>query len=386
MGNFEKGFCVATEQEFTEVNGGSEAAGAAELDRAAETPVEPAAKETPDQKAETAVAGKMAEILARNEARNQKDELEQDGLEGVDNPDGDSPEKPEPKEGEEEEIPAAEKEEPGETPAAEPTPEETARKEALEAFDPNLKQVARELAGWKQQDIDDFIVSNPVLARVTFGNMAAGYNNLSLQYAQAARGGQVAPPRQAQQAAATTQATQSALDELLAKPEKLKALGDIAGEELMNGFIKPMLEVHKQQAEDRQFLAGLRREALIREINTSMEDIGKNGFEDFYGKAGETTQDQHNNRFKVSQVADQIRAGAQLQGVAMTIKEALQRAHLIVTADQVKAQARKEVQKQVVKRSTQITARTTARTKVAPAPKTDDAAMAAVEQWFSDRG
>jgi hypothetical protein len=247
--------------------------------------------------------------------------------------------------------------------------------------------VAAQLGGWKQQDIEDFIVSNPVLARVTFSNMAAGYNNLSLQYAQAARQG-IAPTQQLQQAAATTQAQMSALDELLAKPEKLKALADTAGEELMKNFIKPLLDERKAAVEDRQFIAGLRREALVREINTSIEDLAKGGFEGFYGKTAETTQQQHDNRFKVGQVADQIRAGAQMQGVNMSIKDALNRAHLIVTADQVKAQVRKEITATVKRRATQITARPTTRATSSgqSGNRGDMAAIAAVEAFMSERG
>jgi hypothetical protein len=361
----------------------------AALEQAAETPIEPVEGqgEKSDAAAEKAAGDKMAEILARNDAKNQADELDEEGITGPDNPDGDKPETDaagakakEEAEGEDE----GEGDGGGETA---PTAEELAAKKVVDEFDPNLKRVAAELGNWKQKDIEDFIVANPTLARITFSNMAAGFNNLSLQYAQGARGPAQPGPQQQQQTVAT-QPNLSALDELLAKPEKLKALQEIAGEELTNLFIKPMLEERRQQNEDRQFVASLRRDALVREINDSFTDLAKGGFEDFYGKNGEVTQDQTNNRFKTGQLADQIRAGAQMQGVSMGINEALKRAHLIVTADQTRATVRKEITQQVKKRSTQITARPTARAEkvsVGGGQRSDDTAIAAVEQFWAER-
>jgi hypothetical protein len=375
------------------------------LEAAAETPVSPEADEgraapvaepPSEASAGKAYSAKMAEILARNDAKNQEDELVEEGVVSGDEPDGvekkteaDETKGDEPG-GEDEPEGNDDKggEEAGQQQTQE-TEEQKARREVLEKFDPNLIQVAKELGGWKTEDVEDFIASNPVLARITFANMAAGYNNLSLQYAQAARNGASAPAQQAQQNGATTTPQKSVLDELLANPAKFKALSEIAGQELTEGFIKPMLEERRQMVEDRQFIAGLRREALVREVTSSIEDLAKGGFKDFYGDTGATTQDQHNNRFKVAQVADQIRAGAGIQGINMSVNEALKRAHLIVTADQVKAQARKEITEQVRTRATQITSRPTNRktvTAASGATKGDDAAIAAVEQWMSDKG
>lgn len=344
-----------------------------------------------DAAAEAAASEKMNEIFGRNDARNQADELEEEGLEGPDNPDGDA--KPEAKEEEKDgttEPPDEEEEKPvvEEDDAEKQAKDE--RQKLLDAFDPNLVRVAKELGGWKQVDIDEFIATNPVLARVTFSNMAAGYNALSLQYAQASRSG-VAHPALAQQPpqAVATQQSMSALDELLAKPERLAALSEIAGKELTDAFIKPMLDERKQMVEDRAFIAGLRRDAVIREINDSFTQIAKDGFEEFYGKNGEVTKDQNDNRFRVGQLADQVRAGAQMQGVNMSINEALRRAHLIVTADQTKQQARREVVQQVKKRSTQITARPTARKATAKSDstsKSDAQALAVVEKFWDEMG
>jgi hypothetical protein len=348
------------------------------------TPVEPVAEQTEtnsDAAAEAAVASKMQEIFNRNDTKNQEDELVEEGAVSPDNPDGTLDPEAEGEHVADEEVQEDEE-------AEQLSPEEKAaadaRKKTIDAFDPNLKRIAAELGGWKQSDIEDLIAHNPVLARVTFSNMAAGYNALSQQYAQAARS---VIPAQQLQAPTVAAPAPSALDELLSNPEKFKALSEIAGDELMKGFIKPLLDERKSMLEDRQFIASLRQEALVREINDSFTDVAKDGFEEFYGKAGETTQEQQNNRFKVGQLADQIRAGAQLQRVNMPVKEAIRRAHLILTANQVKATARKEIVKQVQTRAKQLTLRPTARKNRAAAPvqKGEEAALAGVQDWWASR-
>lgn len=357
------------------------------MEAAEDTPITPVEGQggNSEKAAEEAVAAKMNEIFNRNDTKNQADELEEEGITSPDNPDGHAPEaekthKPEAKA--DDEAAAGEQETADEQQTDEEKAEAAERKKVIDSFDPNLKRVAKELGNWKPQDIDDFIVSNPTLARVTFSNMAAGYNNLSLQYAQGVRS---ATPAQPQQQPATTQNV-SPLDELLANPAKMKALTDVAGEDLVKAFIKPLLDERKQMLEDRAYVANLRREAVVREVNDGFTNIAQGGFEEFYGKNGEVTQEQNNNRFKVGQLADQIRSGAQLQNVNMGIHEALRRAHLIVTADQNRAQARKEIVKQVKQRSTQITARPTARrSKEAPSARGDAAAIAAVNEFWDQR-
>lgn len=368
-------------QEFTPVEESSPATEPTEteLQSAEETAVEPAAEVS----AEQAVAEKMNEIFSRNDAQNQEDELVEEGLTGPNNPDGDTPEADQAvarKETAEEE---GEEEEGEEAPAQ--TKEQAERQAKLDAFDANLKQIAKELGGWSQEEIDEFIAASPALAKVTFSKMAAGYNALSQQYAQGARQGFQAPAqRPSQPAVATPQV--NPLDDLLANPQKLAVLQEVAGKELTEGFIRPLLQERKAMLEDKSFIANLRRESLLREINESFTGLAKSGFESFYGENGGVTQDQQNNRFKVAQLADQIRAGAQLQGVNMGINEALRRAHLISTANQTQAQARKQVLKEVKKRSSQITARPTARRARPLAIRGEDAALSAVENFWDSRG
>lgn len=357
-------------KEFTEVDAGGNAAD--NLDVAL-----PETHTDLPEAAETATAKKMSEIFGENDARNQKDELEEEGVEGPNNPDGEEIEE----EGKEKEASEEEVSEDEDLTPEEAT-EKARRQDILDKFDPNLKQIAKDLGAWSQNDIDDFIVSNPVLARITFAKISDGYNALSQQYARGAQ----APAQAPQQNAATNPST-SVLDDLLSDPKKLAQLQEVAGSELTEGFIKPMLAERARQIEDRAFIDDLRKESFVRDINETFTAFGVNGFSDFYGKNGEVNEKQQQNRFAVGQLADQIRTGAKAQNVSMTVREALQRAHLIATADTQKAQARREVQKQVQSRSRQITARPTARVqRVASSSNQEDTALQAVADFWSENG
>jgi hypothetical protein len=354
-------------------------------DGSAEDGLEAAAPEAEaggsDKAAENAAAQKMNEIFGRNDRKNQADELEEEGLQGPDNPDGD--ELPE----EDAAIVAEEEEEVKALEAAgeQKTTEQLAAEKTLAAFDPNLKAIAKELGGWAEQDIDDFIVSNPVLARVTFARIQAGYNTLSQQYARGVQAPAAAP--QQSQAVATSGASPDVLNELLSNPKKLADLQEALGKDVMEGFVKPLLQAQTRANEDRAFIDGMRKEALVRDINETFTEIGGGIFADFYGKNGEVSQKQSENRFQVAQLADQIQAGAKLQNVQLSVRDALKRAHRIVTADQSAKVARQEVRSQVKKRSANLTARPTARkTTLSPNGRSDEAALAAVADFWSESG
>lgn len=359
-------------EEFSEVDSGGEAADGFE------TGPGPEPHTSLPKAAETATAKKMGEIFGENDARNQKDELDEDGVEGPDNPDGGEIE-----EDGKEDKPSVNLVNGDENLSAEEVDEKAQRQEILDKFDPNLKQIAKDLGTWSQKDIDDFIVSNPTLARITFAKISDGYNALSQQYARGAQ----APASPSPQQNVATVASTSVLDDLLSDPKKLAQLQEVAGSELTEGFIKPILAERARQIEDRAFIDGLRKESFVRDINETFTAFGGNGFSDFYGKNGEVTETQSQNRFAVGQLADQIRTGAKAQNVSMTVREALQRAHLIVTADTQKAQARREVQKQVQSRSKQITARPTARKQRTTASvNQEDNALQAVADFWSENG
>lgn len=329
-----------------------------------------------DSAAIDAATQKMNAIFGANDQKNQDDSLEEEGIVGPNDPDGDDSFGAKADAEKKDEVV---EEEEG---TVEEKAEADERKAVLDEFDANLKAVAKDLGKWSQQDIEDFIVASPALAKITFSRMQDGYNALSQQYAR----GQAAPVVAPQQNVATGVNT-STLDTLLADPKKLAELQEVAGKELTEGFIKPILAERARQIEDRAFIDGLRKESFVRDINDTFTAFGGQGFQDFYGKNGEVGEKQSQNRFAVGQLADQIMAGAKLQNVTMTTREALSRAHLVVTADQTATKARAAVRKEVTTRRNAITARPTARkVRVAPTDKSDAAAIESVSAFWSDRG
>lgn len=269
--------------------------------------------------------------------------------------------------------------------AREPTDEAVKEKgDEKSAIAPALLMAAKELGGWNDKDIKDFVAANPTLARITFQKIADNYNAMSMQYAQAARNGatpltQTAP----QQTASPSQQQQTATLEALYRD--LNGFGEIAGSEMVERFIKPLKsEVLDPLKDVIEYVNQARAEHVRKEIYEGFDKVAANGFEDHYGKADSLTDAQRNNRQKVAAAADLIHAGAQWQKVPMGYAEAIRRAHLIVNAGHMETQARAKIVKEVKQRSTQITARPTNR--VTKAPKLGDAAAAkVVEKFWEER-
>jgi hypothetical protein len=274
-------------------------------------------------------------------AKEQKDELVQEGLE-----DADSLEAP------------AEDAAEGEQTADEPA-EESAEGEATEPvvdLDPNLRFAAQHVGGLSDDDINEFYQQNPTLATRVFENYLSAFSAMSRQSGMLpATSPQQTPAPAAQRQAQTT----SNIDKILGN---LKEFAEVNGEPLAD-FVKALHEeaivpLRQMQAE----LAVAKQQAVAAEATNSTEKLAET-FSDVYGKGEKVNLLQKTNRQKLYEVADQLRSGAYQQGHEMSVKDAINRAHLIVTADKQVAAGRKQVQQQVQKRAKQITARPTHRMK-----------------------
>lgn len=358
-----------------------------------------------DAQAESVVAGKMNEIWGDSAERQTIDAQHETGELSPDDPDGTA-------------VKAAEVQTPGEAndlEFADATVEElkAAEQEAAAAgdyeratelrnaakgrttdtavtknessgkLDPSLRSIAKDLGGWSESDINDFVRANPTLARITFQKIADSYNNVSMQYAQAARNG--APALQAQQPVqqdASAQKQTATLDSLYSD---LGRFQEVAGQEMVDRFIKPLKnEVLEPLREVINFVNQQRAETVRQEVYKGFDGVAKDGYEDFYGKADSLNDKQKSNRQQVAQVADMVHAGATRQNVQMSYGEAIRRAHLIVNADRMQMTARKQLLGQAQKRSTQITARPSNRlSRVGKSG--DEAAMGAVTSFWNGR-
>jgi hypothetical protein len=291
-----------------------------------------------------------------------------------------------------------------EDPAKTPDPKAAATpatEEATATLSPVLRQAAQR-AGWSKEDIEGFYAQNPALAERTFERLHGSFNDLSSRYAQLGQPQNPARPQPGQPTPAAgaaptaTPATTQQLDALFSEAA-LKQFGEDNGQDLVEKLLKPLgTEViqpfRQMKAEMEQMKAWVQAqqsEALAKEVNLVFK--GWEGeFADLYGKNGQTTKEQHDARAQVAQLADQIMAGAAMQGVQLSVSDALERAHALHTVDQRHEIERKRLVEQVKTRSNRITARPTqrkvARTVDDGAARSDKAAIEAVGNFWAERG
>lgn len=319
-----------------------------------------------------------AVMAAENgEAIREREEREELELEGM-SPDGE----PLPE-------PAAEEDE-GDEQDTEPEPEDgegdSPTPEGQEAptidLDPTLRRAAQQF-GWDDEAIDAFVAANPEMGVATFQRLADTFGNLSSQFT--GQSPQVAPaPTQAPQQAPQSPAV-SGLDKLFSE-EGLQAFADANGDDLVETFLKPFKsEVYEPLKAMQASAEAAERQALANEAQTAIARLGSD-YASLYGGATRTPEQQQAVN-QLAAVADQLRAGARLQGQELSVTAAIDRAHLILSAEQRKADGRKEVQKSVQSRAKSLTSKPTMRrSKATEAKPGDSSAAAAVETFWQNVG
>jgi hypothetical protein len=278
-------------------------------------------------------------------------------------------------------------------------PATSAADDATTALSPVLRQAA-ERAGWSKEDIDAFYGQNAALAERTFERLHGSFNDASNRYAELgkARGTaqQPAPQTPAAPMAPAAPAGAGLLDALYTEGG-LKQFGENNGEELVEKLLKPLgtevIQPFRQMKAEleqmRAWVQAQQADALVKEVDLVFK--GWEGeFTDLYGKNGQATPQQQEARAQVAQLADQIAAGAAMQGIPMSVSDALGRAHALFTADRRHEIERKRLTEQVKTRSNRLTARPTqrkiARTVEDGAARSEKAAMEAVGHFWAERG
>jgi hypothetical protein len=238
--------------------------------------------------------------------------------------------------------------------------------------------------GWSEDEVSEFFKSNPEQATKTFEKI---YNSTNYITEQTAALGRIAQQEQQKRLAAET------------KPQKPKfreivdALKKKYGEE--DPGLVDMLEVITQQNEELYntvtSLKGQEQPKLSDNDGKIWDTI--NGFfnasnisvyEPFYGKTGTDGQwgrtltgEQNQNRMKVLEKADQIVAGAQLQGKEVKYEDAMLQAHLVIS-DKVRENVmRQDLVQKVKARNNGLTVKGvgTKTVEQPDAPKSDEKAV-----------
>jgi hypothetical protein len=151
------------------------------------------------------------------------------------------------------------------------------------------------------------------------------------------------------------------------------------GEEFEKDVVQPLLErVIKPLQYMQGYIAEQQQQQIRGEISGFFKGLGPE-FGDFYGADGRLNREQDNLRYSVCQLADQIRTGAYMQGVPMSLSEALESAHLQVAGEFLGNLERRRITQQVRARSSRITAPPTRRNPL-HGPNAGDKSEAAAAQ------
>lgn len=303
-------------------------------------------------------------VARRNEAKQQADELIQSGE--VDE-DGNEPVPAPPDEVEEDDNTAPSDDAPA---GDEPT------------IDPNLRFVAAEL-GWSEDKLNSLFKADPELAESTLRQLADTYTNLSRQYLDPGPRPAIGSPAY-QNSPAQPESLTPQLDKLYADLERFS---ETEGTEIVDRFLKPLqseiISPLKQLMAQNEAKA---RDMVRTEARTAMGSLSEK-FNDFYGGMdGPSTPQQQQNRQVLGQLADQLRAGARLQGRELSIPDALKRAHLLVTADYREQVVRTELKSQIQTRGRQVTVRPSARNNARASTRSEAKAVQAYEQKAAAMG
>lgn len=324
-----------------------------------------------------AEAQRTASNIKRRKEREaeQRQELREEGLEGEDDLDEEEVAK-----GEEDEAPALKDE--AEEQAEEEKPE--ADEVKANALDPNLRYFAATELRWSDEKIDKLIAADPELAAETIQRFSDAYTNLSRQYlttqpSQATPGTAPAEEKPAQPASPT-----SKLDKIFAN---INEFAEANGEELAE-FVKALKdEVIDPWRKEAAKIEARQNELNATEARTTFTALSTK-FADLYGaKESARTPEQQKAVNDLAETADQLRAGAKLRGQELSIPDAINRAHLLVSHKHREAVVRNSIKEQVQKRSKGITAKPTyRRNPVTATGKSKEAAAEALTRKAAELG
>ncbi len=244
---------------------------------------------------------------------------------------------------------------------------------------------------WSQEDIEELVKVNPVLAKKTCAKFLEGTNDLSKKFSELGK---------AQVEKKEPESKVEPKPEL--KPEK-KTIDFTALEKEYEG--DPIVGVLKQFEERNNALADevetLRSSGSLNESKVDKAQVQEDAaiaqqidgffnrpdvveYENVYGKIekdskdwDELTQGQVKKRWSLVEQANLILLGAQQQGMEMPMGEAFERAHLLVTEDVREQTIRKQIKAKAVKRDKSITFEPNSSVKVANSGKKTKAEIVA---------
>jgi len=183
--------------------------------------------------------------------------------------------------------------------------------------------------GWKPDEITEYFEATPELAVRTFAKIHETTNKLSKEFAKI---GRMKPAKEKEVVAKTDDTADkdtAAIAALKAEYGEDSAVVKIVLEQQKTiDKLAAKSEPGNQDAEEEL------NPAIVDRIQKFFIDPSLKPYNDFYGKGkdeAKLTREQSDHRYEVLETADSIVMGCQRQGREITLEEALEKAHLIVS-------------------------------------------------------
>lgn len=277
-----------------------------------------------------------------------------------------------------------------------PTKQTQAAKPAEPATPAGLDPILRSIAldsGWTNEEVDEAYGLNAEAATRQFTRLADQYAEMSRQF--------LPPTPGTTPAVAQVQPAQAQQISPVASPlsdEALKKFAETNGQEAADA-LKLMRDHFNAQTSElstkvqafEQQIQAQQAQVIAQEANTVLSDL-RGKFPTLYGNGNDPTKltmAQHQKFTDLVNLADDMRKSAAGRGVSLGVKDALTRAHYVVSRESVKTEARSEIQAQIKQRSARATARPSQRSNPA-APgvsgRSDEAALAAFAEKAAEIG
>lgn len=233
---------------------------------------------------------------------------------------------------------------------------------------------------WKQEDLDELVKQNPGLAKRTCAKLLEGTNNLSKKFAELGRKVQV-DVKKPEDIKSEDEKPKPKLELKTVDVEKLRKdygndpIVDVVAEQQANQKIlvdklnelgSVSTSAAESEAEAKVVKAKAAEDAAIsQQIDAFFKKPEVTGYKEFYGDVpkdsknwDKLTGEQVQNRWKVTELADQILLGAEQQGISkdeLSVDEAFERAHYIVTEGVREQVVRDKIKSSVKKREAGFT-------------------------------
>lgn len=205
--------------------------------------------------------------------------------------------------------------------------------------------------GWKPEDVKEFFEADPKRALRTLENIYNSTNKLSSEFAKLGQARMKdADPQKTEEKSLDLDKYRSEYgddDPLVKELEAMqKRLDEVGAQKPQQGTLQQQFQPQFDTAQ------------LQKQIDTFFSSDNLGAYEDYYGlerDPGDLTQNQAKRRWEVLNTADQIMMGAQVQGKEMSVSQALESAHLLVSEPVREQAVRKDLLSKVKKRSRGLT-------------------------------